>query len=150
MTSRATLEESVSVFTDNEVAFLKGQRLGRLATADSKGRPHVVPTGFNIDDEKGVIEVGGHNLPGRGQKRLYLKHLEANPHAAFVVDDLVTEPSWTPRGVTVRGRTVIHSEGGERLGRGFGPIWVEIIPERVTAWGIDAAPFEPPNSRKIG
>jgi hypothetical protein len=48
-----------------------------------------------------------------------------------------------PRGVTVRGRAVIHPEGGERLGRGVGPIWVEIVPERVTAWGIDAVPFEP-------
>jgi hypothetical protein len=33
--------------------------------------------------------------------------------------------------------------GGERLGRGVGPIWVEIVRERVTAWGIDAVPFEP-------
>lgn len=95
----------------------------------------------------------GTTLLDRGQKRLYLAHIEANPYvafAAFVVDDLVTEPSWTPRGITVRGRAVIHPEGGERPGRDFGPIWVEIVPERVTARGIDAAPFEPPNSRKAG
>lgn len=140
----------MNVFTDKEVAFLTDQRIGRLATADNRGRPHVVPTGFNLDIEKGVLEIGGHNLPNRGQKRVYLAHIEANPHAAFVVDDLVTEPSWTPRGILVRGQAVIHSEGGERLGPGFGPIWVEIVPARVTAWGIDAAPFEPPNSRRVG
>src|ERR1051326_8316322 len=45
------------------------------ATADSKGRPHVVPTGFNIDAGKGGLEIGRHNLPDRGQKRLYLAHI---------------------------------------------------------------------------
>jgi len=55
-------------------------------------------------------------------------NIYANPYAAFVVDDLVTEPSWTPRGVTVRGRAVIHPERGERLGRGFGPIWSRSSP----------------------
>jgi len=44
----------------------------------------VVPTGFNIDADKGVLEIGGHNLPDRGQKRLYLAHIRANPYAAFV------------------------------------------------------------------
>ena len=52
---------------------------------------------------------------------------------AFVVDDLVTEPSWVPRGLSVRGRAVIHPQRGERLAPGFGPIWVEVIPERVSA-----------------
>src|SRR5690242_5431324 len=42
--------------------------------------------GFNIDADKGVLEIGGHNLPDRGQKRLYLAHIRANPYAAFVVD----------------------------------------------------------------
>lgn len=139
----------MSVFTGKEVAYLKEQRLGRLATVDSKGRPHVVPTGFNVDAEKGVVEIGGHNLPGRGQKRLYLAHIEANPYVAFVVDHVVTEPSWTARGVTMRGRAMIHPEGGERLGPGFGPIWVEIVPEWVSAWGIDAGPMEGFNSRKV-
>lgn len=139
----------MSVFTDNEVAYLKQQRIGRLATVDSKGRPHVVPTGFNLGTAQGVLEIGGHNLPGRGQKRLYLAHIKANPHVAFVVDHVVTEPSWTARGVTVRGRAVIYPEGGERLGRGFGPIWVEIVPEWVSGWGIDADPMAGFNSRNV-
>jgi pyridoxamine 5'-phosphate oxidase family protein len=139
----------VSVFTDKEVAFLKEGPLGRLATVDSMGRPHVVPTGFNVDPDKGVVEIGGHNLPGRGQKRRYLTHIEANPYVAFVVDHVVTEPSWTARGITMRGRAVIHPEGGERLGPGFGPIWVEMVPEWISAWGIDAGPMEGFNSRQV-
>ncbi len=30
-------------FTDQQIAFLQSQRVGRLATADLAGRPHVVP-----------------------------------------------------------------------------------------------------------
>jgi len=136
----------VNAFTDKEVAYLGEQRIGRLATVDSKGRPHVVPTGFNLDTDKGILEIGAHDLPDRGQKRL---HIRANPYVAFVVDDLVTEPTWAPRGVSVRGRARIHPEGGERLAPGFGPIWVEIIPESISAWGIDTSAYEPPNSRKM-
>ena len=139
----------MSAFTDKEIAYLGEQRIGRLATVDSKGRPHVVPTGFNLDGDKGVLEIGAHDLPDRRQKRLYMIHIRANPYVAFVVDDLVTEPTWAPRGVSVRGRARIHPEGGERLAPGFGPIWVEIIPESISAWGIDTSAYEPPNSRKM-
>jgi len=139
----------VSAFTEKEIAYLGEQRIGRLATVDSKGRPHVVPTGFNLDGDKGVLEIGAHDLPDRRQKRLYMIHIRANPYVAFVVDDLVTEPTWAPRGVSVRGRAQIHLEGGERLAPGFGPIWVEIIPESISAWGIDTSVYEPPNSRKV-
>jgi hypothetical protein len=59
----------MSTFTPNELTYLSEQRIGRLATADRNGRPHVVPTGFNIDGEKGVVEIGGHIHPDRGQKR---------------------------------------------------------------------------------
>jgi len=139
----------VSAFTEKEIAYLGEQRIGRLATVDSKGRPHVVPTGFNLDGDKGVLEIGAHDLPDRGQKRLYMIHIRANPYVAFVVDDLVTEPTWAPRGVSVRGRAQIHLEGGERLAPGFGPTWVEIVPESISAWGIDTSAYEPPNSRKV-
>jgi pyridoxamine 5'-phosphate oxidase family protein len=108
----------MSTFTPNELTYLSEQRIGRLATADRNGRPHVVPTGFNIDGEKGVVEIGGHIHPVRGQKRLYLTNLASNPYAAFVIDDLVIDPL-TPRAVTVRGKALIHPEGGERLGRGW-------------------------------
>ena len=107
------------------------------------------PRGFNLDTDRGVLEIGAHDLPDRRQKRLYMIHIRANPYVAFVVDDLVTEPTWAPRGVSVRGRARIHPEGGERLAPGFGPIWVEIIPESISAWGIDTSAYEPPNSRKM-
>jgi pyridoxamine 5'-phosphate oxidase family protein len=34
----------MSVFTDSELEYLAGQRLGRIATVGADGQPHVVPT----------------------------------------------------------------------------------------------------------
>lgn len=139
----------MKVFTENELAFLEGQRIGRLATVSSDGGPHVVPTGFHVNADKGVLEIGAHNLPGRAQKRRYLVNIEANPAVAFVVDELITEPTWSPRGISVRGRARIHQTGGERLAPGFGPLWVEIVPSWVGSWGIDTSAYDPPNARSI-
>ncbi|MFJ9368627.1 pyridoxamine 5'-phosphate oxidase family protein [Nocardia sp. NPDC101769] len=133
-------------FTENEKQFLLQQPLGRLATTGKSGLPHVIPTGFRLDPEHEVIKIGGHSFQGR--ERLYIRHLRVNPQAAFVVDDLVTEPTWTPRGVTVKGDVRIHESGGEVLGPGFGPRWIELIPNWVNSWGIDADPYASAAPRK--
>jgi pyridoxamine 5'-phosphate oxidase family protein len=133
-------------FTDKEIEYLNGQRLGRLATATRKGRPHVIPTGFRLSDDGAAIEIGGHNLAAR--RPLYLRNIEANPSVAFVVDDLASVNPWVARGMTIRGRAEVHAEGGQRLGRGFDALLIRLIPDHITSWGIDAGPFRP-NSRKV-
>jgi pyridoxamine 5'-phosphate oxidase family protein len=122
-------------FTDKEIEYLNGQRLGRLATATKDGRPHAVPTGFRISDDRSAIEISGHNLAAR--RPLYLRHIEANPSVAFVVDDLASVSPWVVRGMTIRGRAEIHTEGGQRLGRGFDTMLIRVVPEHVTSWGIE-------------
>jgi pyridoxamine 5'-phosphate oxidase family protein len=123
------------MFTDKEIEYLTGQRLGRLATVTRGGRAHVVPTGFRLNDERTAIEIGGHNLAGR--RPMYLRNIEANPWVAFVVDDLASVNPWTPRAVTIRGRAEIHPQGGERLGPGFDAMLIRIAPTSVTSWGIE-------------
>ena len=135
------------MFTDKEIEYLTGQRLGRLATVTPSGHAHVVPTGFRLDDTCTAIEVGGHNLAAR--RPAYLRNIETNPWVAFVVDDLATVQPWTPRGVTVHGRAEIQAEGGERLGPGFDAMLIRIIPTRITSWGIDGAAFGPPHGRTV-
>jgi pyridoxamine 5'-phosphate oxidase family protein len=122
------------MFTDQEVEYLTGQRLGRLATVTPEGRAHVVPIGFRLDDAHTAIEIGGHGLAAR--RPLYLRNIEANPWVAFVVDDLASMDPWTPRAVTVRGRAEIRQTGGERLGRGFDAMLIRITPARITSWGL--------------
>jgi pyridoxamine 5'-phosphate oxidase family protein len=139
------------LLTAKEKQYLRTQQIGRLATSGKTGVPHVVPTGFQLDPDTESIKIGGHAY--RGQDRLYIRHLKVNPHAAFVVDDLVTEPTWAPRGVTLKGSVRIHETGGESLGPGFGARWIELVPNWVASWGIDADPFAtptPPRKRSDG
>jgi pyridoxamine 5'-phosphate oxidase family protein len=136
------------IFTDKEVEYLNVQRLGRLATVTASGRAHVVPTGFRLSEDRTAVEVSGHNLSAR--RPLYLRNIEANPWVAFVVDDLATTNPWAPRGVTIRGRAEVLSEGGQRLGPGFDTMLIRITPTNITSWGIDGQAFGPPNSRRVG
>ena len=107
------------------------------------------PTGAQYSSKSRVDEIGAHDLTDRGQKRLYRAHIEAIPYVAFVVDDLVTEPSWAPRGISVRGLALIHPGGRatrswlrSHLGRGHLGTGQRV--------GIDTSPYEPPNNRKVG
>jgi pyridoxamine 5'-phosphate oxidase family protein len=94
-------------FTVKETEYLRGQRLGRLATADSSGAPHVAPVGFRLNADEGTIEIGGHGL----SKSKKWRDLQANTKVAFVVDDLESVNPWTPRGIEIRGRAAFSAGG---------------------------------------
>ncbi len=129
----------MSGFTEKEIEYLEDQSLGRLATVNASGRPHVVPVGFRYNAELGVIDVGGHNM-GRSKK---FRDVRETGRVAFVVDDVL--PPWRPRGVEVRGRAEIFGEVGTR----FGDELIRILPERIVGWGIDADAYSP-NARSVG
>jgi len=120
----------LSGFTRAEVEYLREGRLGRLATVDGSGQPHVVPVGFRYDPELGVVDVRGRDM----EKSKKFSDVERTGRVAFVVDDVL--PPWRARGVEVRGRA-------EALGG-----LIRIFPERIVGWGIDAdAPS--PNARSV-
>jgi pyridoxamine 5'-phosphate oxidase family protein len=133
----------MSVFTEAEVEYLNGQRLGRLATVDEKGVPHVVPVGFRYNAGLGTIDIGGHRI-ARSKK---YRDARATGRAAFVVDDVL--PPWRPRGVEVRGRAEVLGEGGRGVNAGFDDEVIRLHPERVVGWGIDSDAFSP-NARSVG
>lgn len=139
----------MSTFTEKEIEYLRSQRLGRLATAGSDGSPHVVPVGFRVDADAGVIEVGGHGI---SQSKKW-RDLQTNPKVAFVIDDLASIQPWTPRGIEVRGRAELHDEGGdEKFGPGWDRSWLRILPQRVISWGINGPAFSPEgrSARTVG
>lgn len=123
----------MATFSESEQAFLTGQRLGRLATVDDHGRPHVVPVGFRVEPGGAAIGVGGHDLAATKKFRDASRH----PDVAIVIDELVSVSPWTARGIEVRGRAQALADGGEGLGPGFGSAWLRITPERIVAWGLD-------------
>jgi pyridoxamine 5'-phosphate oxidase family protein len=126
-------------FTEKEIEYLRGQRLGRLATASGGGSPHIVPVGFRLDAEAGTIEIGGHGL----SKSKKWRDLQANPRVAFVVDDLASVDPWTPRGIEIRGHAELHEKGGEQRfgGGGWDSAWFSVVPQRIVSWGIEGPAF---------
>lgn len=133
----------MSVFSEKEIEYLRGQRLGRLATVNSKGEPHVVPVAFRFNDEIDAIDVGGHNFA----KIKKYRDVQSNGQAAFVVDDVL--PPWRARGVEVRGRAEVLGTGGEEIGPGFDEDLIRIFPEHIVGWGIESDAFNR-NSRSVG
>jgi pyridoxamine 5'-phosphate oxidase family protein len=133
----------MSVFTETEIEYLSGQRLGRLATVDAEGRPHVVPVGFRYNEELDAVDIGGHNFAGSKKFR----DVGKTGRAAFVVDDVL--PPWRARGVEVRGRAEVRSEGGKEIMENFAEAMIRIHPRRIVSWGVDSDAFSP-NSRSVG
>jgi pyridoxamine 5'-phosphate oxidase family protein len=119
----------MAVFTDAERAFLDGQRIARLATAAFDGTPDVSAVGFQLQGD--VIMSGGLDLT----KTIRYRHLQANPVATIVIDDVISVDPWTPRGVKARGPAeLVHGRDGSWI--------IRITPRTVWSWGINegAAP----------
>jgi PPOX class probable F420-dependent enzyme len=95
-----------------QIGFLVSQRVGRLATADAQGRPHVVPVCFAI--EAGSLYVTIDEKPKRASARPLkrLRNLRENPQVAFVADRY--DEDWRRLGwVMLRGRADVLHEGAE-------------------------------------
>ena len=56
----------MSVFSDAELTYLAKGKLGRLATIDSAGMPHVVPLGWRYNPELDTIDIGGRDFARTG------------------------------------------------------------------------------------
>jgi pyridoxamine 5'-phosphate oxidase family protein len=122
-----------TVFTSTEIAYLQGQRLGRLATVDSTGQPHVVPVAFRYNPALGTIDIGGHDFA----KRKKFRDVRRNPKVAFVVDDLASVNPWRARGLEVRGEAEVLETGGADIMPGFDPEMFRIRPKRIASWGLE-------------
>jgi pyridoxamine 5'-phosphate oxidase family protein len=118
--------------TDAQIAYLGGQLLGRIATAGSDGKPHVVPTSFRYNPDLGAVDVGGHHVATTKKYR----DVQQTGWAAIVVDDLVSRDPWTPRMLEIRGRAEAIPHGGEALGPGFAGAFIRIHPTKVNSFGI--------------
>src|SRR5260370_33327535 len=57
-----TKGKHMSNFTPAEIEYLNSQRLGPLATVNSKGEPHVVPVGFRYNPALDTIDIGRRNI----------------------------------------------------------------------------------------
>jgi len=122
----------MSIFSKNELDYLSDRRLGRLATIDADGLPHVVPLGWTYNPALDTIDVGGRDL-ARTKK---FRNVRANPKVALAIDDVL--PPWRPRCVMVRGEAEALEEATSADGEQLGSI-IRIHPTQVISWGLDEA-----------
>lgn len=117
-------------FSEAELEFLTGEKkLGRVATADSAGRPQVTPVGmWRYNSELQSIDISGYNFTSTRKYR----NVAHNPQAAFVVDDFASTDPWRPRAVVVEGRAQALA-GGDGV---WGPL-IRLWPDRIISWGVE-------------
>ena len=126
----------MAAFTPAEIEYLTGQRLGRLATVNRAGDPHVVPVAFRYNPDQDTIDIGGFRI---AQTRKY-RDAARSGRAAFVVDDV--QPPWRPRMIEIRGRASVEAQGGKEINADFAPEIIRIAPTRIIAFGIDGEGVE--------
>ena len=136
-----------------ERRFVEGQRVARLASADSRAIPHVVPVCFGLAGDAVYITIDQKpkRVGGRPLKRL--RNIADNPRLAMVFDRY--DEDWRRLAwVMLHGRAEILAEGPEHhraqaLLRERYPqlvtMQIEALPvivlriERVVSWGDLAA-----------
>lgn len=123
----------MSAFTDKEIEYLAGQRLGRVATVGPDGQPHVVPTSFRYNPEQDAIDIGGLHMSSTKK----LRDVRRTGRASIVVDDVL--PPWQPRMLEIRGTASVVESGGKAINERFEDTIVRIRPGRIIAYGIDSS-----------
>jgi PPOX class probable F420-dependent enzyme len=99
------------MLSEQQARFLESRGVGHLATADARGRPHLVPVCFVVSE--GTLYVTIDQKPKGDPRTLKrLKNIIENPVAAFVADRYDEE--WARLGwVMLRGPAEIFPEGAE-------------------------------------
>ena len=115
----------MEIFTSAELAYLRTARtLGRLATVNAHGRPHVTPVGWSLTDDEQTVEVGGRGLAETKKFR----DIAATGRAALVIDEVL--PPWRPQGIEIRGAADAIADPEPRI---------RIYPRRIASWGFEGA-----------
>src|SRR5437660_4964266 len=132
----------MSAFTDLEIEYMAGQRLGRIATDGADGQPHVVPTSFRYNADEDAIDVAGMRMSQTKKTR----DVRRTGRASIVIDDVL--PPWQPRMIEIRGTAEVLTVGGKVFGDNFEDTIVRIRPTRIIAFGIDSGDLER-NARSV-
>jgi coenzyme F420-0:L-glutamate ligase / coenzyme F420-1:gamma-L-glutamate ligase len=102
------------LFTDRELDFLNRTRVGRLATADAAGQPHVVPVVFATDGRKLYTPIDNKPKRVRPRELKRVRNLLENPKVAFMVDQY--DEDWTQLAwLMVKGNGALVENGAAHV-----------------------------------
>ncbi|MEU4227665.1 PPOX class F420-dependent oxidoreductase [Nonomuraea sp. NPDC026600] len=119
-------------FNEEELAYLRSQRLARIATVSADDQPDVVPVGFEFDGTH--LYVGGID-PDKTRKFRNVR--DGNTKVALVIDDLLSADPWTPRYLRIYGEAELVERPGQ-----FGPAsYMRIVPTVSWSFNLEGLPF---------
>ncbi|MDA1189939.1 MAG: TIGR03668 family PPOX class F420-dependent oxidoreductase [Chloroflexi bacterium] len=135
--------------TPDERVFIARHRVARLATADTGGRPYVIPMCYALDDDViySALDLKPKRVEALNLKRV--RNISENPSVALVIDDY-SEDWDTLAYVLVHGTASLvlskeEQQQAERLLRDKYPQYESLLPqgapvlrieiERVKSWG---------------
>ena len=121
------------MFSDKEVAYLKSQRLARIATVSQRLQPDVAPVGFEFDGA--YFYIGGLNNPATLK---YQNVARGNTKVALVIDDVESVDPWQPRFIKIHGSADIVTRQGQSAANPS----LRITPLVKWSMGIDEPAFQ--------
>ncbi len=120
-------------FSEEEVAYLRSQGTGRLATVDGAGQPDVVPVAVEFDGT--YFWVGGGATVT--QTRKFRNVAAGNAKVSLVIDDLPSFDPFVARGIRVYGRA---EQPFERVGMVGPGTSMRITPTISWSWNLAGEP----------
>ena len=139
-----------STLTEAEMAFVRIQRVARLATADEDGIPHLVPVCYAFDGRCFYTPLDEKPKRVSGKKLRRVRNIEARHEASLLIDQY--NDDWSQLGyVLVHGhaelldpKNEVHAHAVKLLRMRYAqyrtmaleqyPV-ITITPDRVTSWG---------------
>ena|SRR5947209_6140498 len=99
MTRRTTLTEA-------ETSFMLCQRVGRLATADANGNPHVIPVCYAFDGTRFYTPLDEKPKSVTESKLRRVRNISVRPEVALVIDQY--DDDWSRLGyILIQGHAVL-------------------------------------------
>lgn len=126
------VETELALFTELELAYLRDQPLGRLATVRQDGVVQNNPVGFAYNQALETIDIGGHNMAA-SQK---FRNVAAGSTVSLVVDDVISLATFQVRCLEIRGVAEALTETTDAEGRTLGPT-IRIRPRRILSFNVD-------------
>ncbi len=121
-------------FTDEEIAYLRSQPFGRLATLGAQEQPDVVPVAVEFDGRD--FWVGG-----TGEAVLRTRKVRnvaaGRRKVALVVDDVVSFEPFVARGIRIYG---VADGPVERVGMVGPGLYLHIAPTVSWSWNLAGEP----------
>lgn len=125
--------EGKGMFSEKERAYLKSQRLARIATVSKTMQPDVAPVSFEFDGE--YFYIGGRNNPATMK---YRNVERGNRKVALVFDDWESLEPWRPRSIKIHGIAELVTRKGH-LGEG---VYLRIVPQVKWSMGVNEPAFQ--------